>query len=94
MTVQDLMRHTAGLVYGTRGTSLVYQAYRDAKIGDRGATNEEFVARLSKMPLNFNPGDRWEYSVAVDVQGRLLEVPGRQAAAARCWPSASSSRSA
>src|SRR4029077_11672925 len=74
MTVQDLMRHSAGLVYGTRGTSLVYQAYRDAKIGDRTATNEEFVARLSKLPLNYNPGDRWEYSVAVDVQGRLLEV--------------------
>ncbi|CAN5643512.1 serine hydrolase domain-containing protein [soil metagenome] len=74
MTVQDLMRHTAGLVYGTRGTSLVYQSYRDAKIGERGATNEEFVARLARMPLNFNPGDRWEYSVSVDVQGRLLEV--------------------
>jgi CubicO group peptidase (beta-lactamase class C family) len=74
MTVQDLMRHTSGLVYGTRGHTLVYQAYREAKIGDRSATNEEFVARLSKLPLNFNPGDRWEYSVAVDVQGRLLEV--------------------
>jgi CubicO group peptidase (beta-lactamase class C family) len=74
MTVQDLMRHTAGLVYGTRGTSLVYQAYRNARIGDRTASNEEFVARLSKLPLNYNPGDRWEYSVAVDVQGRLLEV--------------------
>ncbi len=74
MTVQDLMRHSAGLIYGSRGTGLVYQAYRDAKIGDRTATNEEFVARLSKLPLNYNPGDRWEYSVAVDVQGRLLEV--------------------
>jgi CubicO group peptidase (beta-lactamase class C family) len=74
MTVQDLMRHTSGLVYGARGNTLVYQAYREAKIGDRSATNEEFVARLSKLPLNFNPGDRWEYSVAVDVQGRLLEV--------------------
>jgi CubicO group peptidase (beta-lactamase class C family) len=74
MTVQDLMRHTAGLVYGARGTSLVYQEYVKAKIGDRGASNEEFVARLSRMPLNYNPGDRWEYSVSVDVQGRLLEV--------------------
>ncbi|HEY4167712.1 MAG TPA: serine hydrolase domain-containing protein, partial [Reyranella sp.] len=74
MTVQDLMRHTSGLVYGARGTSLVYQEYMKAKIGDRTATNEEFVARLSKTPLRFNPGDRWEYSVAVDVQGRLLEV--------------------
>jgi CubicO group peptidase (beta-lactamase class C family) len=74
MTVQDLMRHTSGLVYGSRGTGLVYQAYQAAKIGDRTASNEEFVARLSKLPLHFNPGDRWEYSVAVDVQGRLLEV--------------------
>jgi CubicO group peptidase (beta-lactamase class C family) len=74
MTVQDLMRHTSGLVYGARGTGLVYQAYVQAKIGDRTASNEEFVARLSKLPLRFNPGDRWEYSVAVDVQGRLLEV--------------------
>ncbi len=74
MTVQDLMRHTSGLTYGNRGTTLVHQAYMTAKIGDRTATNEEMVARLSKLPLRFNPGDRWEYSVAVDVQGRILEV--------------------
>jgi CubicO group peptidase (beta-lactamase class C family) len=74
MTVQDLMRHTSGLTYGNRGTALIHQAYMTAKIGDRTATNEEMVARLSKLPLRFNPGDRWEYSVAVDVQGRLLEV--------------------
>src|SRR5689334_8293845 len=74
MTVQDLLRHTSGLTYGGRGGSLIHQAYIDAKIGDRGATNQEFVSRLSKMALKFNPGDRWEYSVAVDVQGRLIEV--------------------
>jgi len=74
MTVQDLLRHTAGLTYGSRGTSLVHKAYSDAKIGDRTATNEEFVQRLSGVPLLFSPGDRWEYSVAVDVQGRLIEV--------------------
>ncbi|MFO1086782.1 MAG: serine hydrolase domain-containing protein [Reyranellaceae bacterium] len=74
MTVQDLLRHTAGLTYGNRGTSLVHQAYREAKIGDRTATNEEMVQRLSKLPLLFSPGARWEYSVSVDVQGRLIEV--------------------
>src|SRR4029077_3977993 len=41
MTVQDLLRHTSGLTYGNRGTSLVQQAYIEAKIGDRSATNEE-----------------------------------------------------
>ena len=74
MTVQDLLRHTAGLTYGNRGTSLVHKAYIDAKIGDRTATNEEMVKRLCGVPLLFSPGERWEYSVAVDVQGRLIEV--------------------
>src|SRR5471030_2353857 len=74
MTVQDLMRHTSGLTYGSRGTTLIHQSYVAAKVGDRTATNEEMVSRLSKLALKFNPGDRWEYSVAVDVQGRLLEV--------------------
>jgi CubicO group peptidase (beta-lactamase class C family) len=74
MTVQDLLRHTAGLTYGTRGTSPVHKAYVDAKIGDRTATNEELVKRLGGVPLLFTPGERWEYSVSVDVQGRLIEV--------------------
>jgi len=74
MTVQDLLRHTAGLTYGSRGTSLVHKAYLDAKIGDRAASNEEMVRRLGGVPLLFSPGDRWEYSVSVDVQGRLIEV--------------------
>jgi CubicO group peptidase (beta-lactamase class C family) len=74
MTVQDLLRHTAGLTYGNRGTSLVHKAYVDAKVGDRAATNEEMVQRLATTPLLFTPGARWEYSVSVDVQGRLIEV--------------------
>jgi CubicO group peptidase (beta-lactamase class C family) len=74
MTVQDLLRHTAGLTYGARGVGLIHQAYVEAKIGNRGFTNQEFVTNLSKMALKFSPGERWEYSVAVDVQGRLLEV--------------------
>ena len=74
MTVQDLLRHTSGLTYGSRGASLINASYIDAKIGDRSATNEQMVSTLSTLALKFNPGDRWEYSVAVDVQGRLLEV--------------------
>jgi len=74
MTVQDLLRHTSGLTYGSRGASLINASYVEAGIGDRSITNAQFVSRLSKLALKFNPGDRWEYSVAVDVQGRLLEV--------------------
>ena len=74
MTVQDLMRHTSGLIYGSRGESLVNQAYRDAKIGDRSVTNEEFARRVAALPLRFSPGTRWEYSVSTDVLGRIVEV--------------------
>ncbi len=74
MTVQDLLRHTSGLTYGSRGTSLINASYVDAGIGNRDNTVQEMVSKLSKLALKFNPGDRWEYSVAVDVQGRLIEV--------------------
>ena len=74
MTVQDLLRHTSGLIYGTRGNSLINAAYIDAKIGDRNATSEELVSRLSRLPLRFSPGTRWEYGVSTDVLGRVVEV--------------------
>jgi CubicO group peptidase (beta-lactamase class C family) len=74
MTVQDLLRHTSGLTYGSRGTSLVNAAYMEQKIGDRGLSVEEMVQHLSNVPLKFSPGDRWEYGVSVDVLGRLVEV--------------------
>ena len=74
MTVQDLLRHTSGLVYGGRGTSLINQSYVAAKIGDRTMNNEEFVASLSKLALRFSPGAAWEYGVSTDVLGRLIEV--------------------
>ena len=74
MTIQDLMRHTSGLIYGTRGKSLVNAAYIEAKIGSRDVSNEEFVAKVSKMPLRFPPGDHWEYGVSTDVLGRVVEI--------------------
>ena len=74
MTVQDLMRHTSGLIYGSQGNSLVHVAYRDAKIGDRSVSNEEFISRLSTLPLRFSPGMRWEYGVSTDVLGRVVEI--------------------
>jgi CubicO group peptidase (beta-lactamase class C family) len=74
MTVQDLLRHTSGLIYGTRGKSLVNAAYVETKIGNRDFSNEEFVSKLSQLPLRFSPGERWEYGVSTDVLGRVIEV--------------------
>lgn len=73
ITIRDLLRHTAGLTYGFFGDTLVDREYRKAKIlSDLNLS--EFVTNLSRLPLLYEPGTRWNYSVSVDVLGRLVEV--------------------
>ena len=74
ITVQDLLRHTSGFTYGTRGTGLVKELYREAKVGNRNDSNAELVTKLSGLPLMYPPGTRFEYGVSTDVLGRLVEV--------------------
>jgi CubicO group peptidase (beta-lactamase class C family) len=74
MTIRELMSHSGGLTYGVFGNSPVDQQYRAAKILDRDIPLDEMVRRLGPIPLEFQPGTRWLYSVSVDVQGRLIEV--------------------
>jgi CubicO group peptidase (beta-lactamase class C family) len=74
MTVQDLLRHTSGLVYGPFGNSLVHQAYNQANLFDRSQTLAEFASKLSKLPLAHQPGSTWEYGMSTDVLGRIVEV--------------------
>lgn len=74
ITVQDLLRHTSGLVYGPFGNSLVHQEYNKANLFDNGQTLAEFVTKISKLPLAHQPGRVWEYGMSVDVLGRVVEV--------------------
>jgi CubicO group peptidase (beta-lactamase class C family) len=74
MTVQDLLRHASGLVYGPFENTLVHQAYNQANLFDRSQTLAEFVARLAKLPLAHQPGTVWEYSMSTDVLGRIVEA--------------------
>ncbi len=73
ITVQDLLRHTSGLTYGSFGNTSVDQAYRAANVLGQ-PTLTDFVSRLSEIPLLYQPGTRWNYSVSVDVLGRFIEV--------------------
>jgi CubicO group peptidase (beta-lactamase class C family) len=73
ITVHNLLRHTAGMTYGVFGDTAVDQAYRKAGILSE-LDLASFIADLARLPLQFEPGTRWHYSVAVDVQGRLIEV--------------------
>lgn len=78
-TVQDLLRHTAGLTYGFFGDGLVKQAYQKAGINAAGdITNAEFADKIAKMPLIAQPGSTWDYSNATDVLGRVIEVASGQ----------------
>ena len=76
ITIQDLLRHTAGLSYGgyPESQSPVEKLYDEADISTNKITNQEMTARIARLPLMFHPGTKWHYSVATDVVGRLVEV--------------------
>jgi len=73
-TVQDLLRHTAGLTYEFLGDSPVQREYAKVNIASRGRSNDEFSKTLAGIPLQFQPRSCWAYSRATDVLGRLVEV--------------------
>ena len=77
ITVQHVLTHTAGLANTYRGLTqtdfdeMAAQRKPDDTVGD-------MVKRLARLPLNFHPGDRWEYGRGTDVVGRLVEVMSGQ----------------
>jgi CubicO group peptidase (beta-lactamase class C family) len=74
MLIVDLLRHTSGLTYGFQQRSNVDAAYRESKIGEviKSGTLQSMVEDLAKIPLEFSPGEAWNYSVATDVIGYLI----------------------
>ncbi|MDG1230029.1 MAG: serine hydrolase [SAR86 cluster bacterium] len=73
MTIRDLLTHMSGLTYDFMYKSNVDAAYRKTKV-QQAETLEEFVEILSTLPLEFSPGNKWNYSVSTDVLGYLVEV--------------------
>lgn len=67
----DLLRHTAGLTYGFQNRTNVDAAYRSSKLDvlHTERDNQQFIAALAEIPLEFEPGEAWNYSVATDVLG-------------------------
>jgi CubicO group peptidase (beta-lactamase class C family) len=76
ITIRDLLRHTSGLTYHWNAD--LGQRYKDANVAHGllpyDGTIGDAVQRLAQLPLLFSPGDRFEYSLGVDVLGRLVEV--------------------
>lgn len=74
MQMVDLLRHTSGLTYGFQTRTNVDAAYRKLKIADtNGPDMDGFVAALAKLPLEFSPGEAWNYSISTDVLGVLVQ---------------------
>ena len=75
MKMVDLLRHTSGLTYGFQERNPMDAAYRTLKLDDfHGKRNlDEFVAELAKIPLQFDPGSYWNYSVSTDVLGAVIQ---------------------
>lgn len=78
MQIIDLLRHTSGLTYGFQQRTNVDAAYRALKIGEveKSGTLTSMISDLAKIPLEFSPGDAWNYSVSTDVVGYLVEKIG------------------
>ncbi|HEX6994254.1 MAG TPA: serine hydrolase domain-containing protein [Gammaproteobacteria bacterium] len=71
-TIHDVFRHTAGFLYGPNGNRGIDRAYAEAEL--MSGTLAELTRKLGRIPLAYEPGTRWVYSVSHDVQARLVEV--------------------
>jgi CubicO group peptidase (beta-lactamase class C family) len=74
ITVRDLLRHTAGLTYGVFGNTPVDQQYRQAGLLMDDSDLATFSRTVAGLPLLYEPGTTWHYSVATDILGRLVEA--------------------
>ena len=77
ITIRELITHTSGLSYGNATDDPVDELYRAARLWESGDL-DEFARRVGKLPLKFQPGDAWNYSVGMDLAGLIVErVSGR-----------------
>src|SRR6266571_121149 len=75
ITIHDLLRHTSGLTYGGRGATPVHKMF-PASSGSAAAdfTGKEFIERLSRVNLLYQPGSAWDYGFSIDVLGLIIEA--------------------
>jgi CubicO group peptidase (beta-lactamase class C family) len=75
ITIRHLLSHSSGLSYGLLDPgTLIFNAYNERKVNNPATTLAEMIDVLADLPLAYHPGASWEYSVAIDVLARLVEV--------------------
>jgi len=73
-TLQDMLRHTAGVSYGNRGDTPLHKLYELRLKNAANQSGAEFLQELGKLPLHYQPGTQWEYSHGLDVTGLAIEA--------------------
>lgn len=82
MTVRDLMRHSSGLIYPW-GIGRIDRRWKDEGLGGAFSSTQDFIQRLAKVPLKYQPGSTWNYSMSTDLLGAVIEkADGRDLEAA------------
>ncbi len=75
ITIRDLLTHTSGLTYSFLADSPVSDLYLQARLlADADRTLEALIGELARLPLAYQPGTRWHYSMGIDVAAHLVEV--------------------
>ncbi|MFX7849498.1 serine hydrolase domain-containing protein, partial [Acinetobacter baumannii] len=75
ITIRQLLTHTSGLSYGIFDPgSVLFKGYNDAGVLNPLTPLTDMIDQLADLPLSYHPGTSWEYSVATDVLGHIVEV--------------------
>lgn len=74
-TIQDLLRHTSGVTYGGRGETEVHKMWpASSSFSSTAYAGAEFIQHIGKLPLLYQPGTVWDYSLSTDVLGQVVEA--------------------
>ena len=69
--IQDLLTHTSGLIYGSRGNTVIHKMYPGGT--DNAPNGPAFVDKLATLPLLWQPGSTWDYGFGLDITGQIIE---------------------
>jgi len=73
-TIRHLFTHSAGFAYGLFMTNPVDKAFVDQRMMGLESTLTEMIDKLARLPLLYQPGDEWQYSISIDILARLVEI--------------------
>ncbi len=71
-TMEELLTHTAGFTYGFFGDSYADTQYRAANLF-QSESADDFIQRVAQLPLAYEPGTEWRYSISMDIEGAIIE---------------------